>query len=252
MRAIFYAVLAFLAAPDILACQCGDKPTPTEAMGSALSVFDGTVVRRTPVLARAREETLVVDRYEFIVHHTWIGSGETRRSLLQGFTNCDSSFTVGTRYLVFTHEGFWGAPPNSSICLPTQIVTDTSPALAELGPAYPLSPLIPVDVETRLQTRIRHCRASFLAGAMLTRALFAHPRKAARSSLSYLVSSFLFVTAAAVGAGYCLIRRRFRLLVLGTLPLIALLGLFLVLQGYVFLRSHPLWWYLIDYNPWGV
>ena len=252
MRAILLISLALLAAPDLLACQCGNRPTPTEAMGSALSVFDGTVVRRIPVLARIKEGTIVVDRYEFVVHQVWLGPGEPRRALLQGFTNCDSSFTVGARYLVFTGENLWGVPPNSSICLPTQLIREGTPALAELGPAFPLSPVSPVGIETRFQTRSRHLRAAFLTGLMLTKEFATHPREASRSLLPYLVSSLLCITAVAAAVAYCLVRRRLRLLLFAAIPFVGLAGLIVVLQGYIFLRSRPLLWYLIDYYPGGV
>jgi hypothetical protein len=252
MRALFFLLSTALLARDLAACQCGRRPSPTEAMGRAVAVFDGTVIRRTPVLVPSQGVLTLVDEFEFVVHQTWLGPGDTHQVLRQGFSNCDSGFVVGKRYLVFTEVGIPNDPPTSSICLPTQPFATAAPALAELGPGFSLVSDTPVRAESTWQVNVRHVRASFLAGIAVLRESARRPREAIGEFGVCLAPLVLASAGVAVFCVHCLRRRRARLLLLSLLPLIALLALSFVLGGYLYMRTNGFFWRFIDYLPGGV
>ncbi len=252
MRTLILLLVLLLGARSTLACQCGSEPTPTEALSRSVAVFDGTVIRRDPVLARSESYTTVVDQYEFLVHNVWIGEGHPRRKLLQGFTNCDSGFVVGARYLVFAEARRDTATPVSSICLPTQGFQRASSALAELGPGFPVSPVQATAPESSRRAAFRHIKASFLTSVMLLRESVLSPREALRPLWPHLVSNLLGLAPLVAVVAYTVRRRRPILLLTWGVPALAFLVALFLLEGYLFLRARPLWWYLIDYIPGGV
>lgn len=97
----------------------------------------------------------------------------------------------------------------------------------------------------------RHIRAAFLAGLLLTREASDHPRKALRALWPYWASSLLAAAAALTLFVFLIARRRLRLLLLLLVPILGAFALLIVAEGHAFLRSHPLWWRLIDHSPWG-
>ncbi len=252
MRALTLLFGLLLGTRTVLGCQCGSKPTPTEAMSRSVAVFDGTVVRRNPVLARIESDTTVVDEYAFLVHHVWLGPGDSQRVLQQGFTNCDSGFAVGSRYLVFAEDRRGTVTPVSSVCLPTQLLERATSALAELGPGYPVSPVRAAPPESSRRATLRHAKASFLTSAMLLREIVSSPREALHTLWPYLLANLLGLALLISVLAYTVVRRRPVLLLTWVMPVLALLAALFVLEGYLFLRARPLWWHVIDYIPGGV
>jgi hypothetical protein len=193
-----------------------------------------------------------VERHEFVVHEAWRGVSAEQIVLIQGLSNCSSRFQVGSRYLVFARpdypEAGTGSPLTSSICLPTQPFEAAQSALADLGPGLRLAPVQPVPAESPTRRRLRHLRASLLCGVGLTGSVFTFPSWAYEHQWAVFFLGPATVVFAFCALLYCAVRRRPRLLTVITLPVLALAAILLTVQGFLFIRSMPLWWYLIDYS----
>jgi hypothetical protein len=240
----------------VSACQCGRVPSPLEALPLSTAVFDGTVLRRTPVLLRVNNLLAVVEQHEFVVHEAWRGVSAEQIVLIQGLSNCSSRFQVGSRYLVFARpdypEAGTGSPLTSSICLPTQPFEAAQAALADLGQGLRLAPVQPGPAESPARRRLRHLRASFLCGVGLTGSVFTFPSWAYEHERVIFFLGPAAVVFAFCALLYCAVRRRPQLFGVITLPVLALAAILLTAQGFLFIRySMPLWWYLIDYSPVG-
>ena len=249
---LFLAIIVLLRSWPAFACQCGSVPTPREALQKADTVFAGTVASRTPVLVRAFGELIVAERDVFLVRATWAGTSAPRMTLLQGLTNCSRFFAVGQSYLVFASREA-GAPADltSTICLPTQPFARAGVALAEIGPPVASWPQSPRPTESYTHRTLRHGYASFLCGVVLLRA---HVRPF-QYSYGSLICVFLIAPAAiliALGVVlYLLLRRRFHAVAWLAVPIVVFVLLSVVFEGYMYLRSYPPAWYLLDRLPNG-
>lgn len=223
------------------ACQCGILPSALQALPESAAVFDGTVIDRTPFLARIDGYLMVLERTDFVVHQEWRGPSQDNLAIVTGFGNCDFLFDVGSRYLVFaksTRRSRDGL--ESSICLPTSPFNYAAQSLADLGPGRALEPHCTSATESLSARYRRVAHSSFLWGVSTSASLFNGPMPSrsplqVRFLLAPLVGLSTLVAAAALA-----FRRRFRVLALAA-PLVLLAAvLSLALQGYIAIRSDPL------------
>ncbi len=251
MRCAHLVLPLLLTARALGACQCGDRPSALEALPRSESVFDGTVVRRVPFLARVGGYFGVLERYDFVVHEVWRGAGGPRVSLVEGFGNCDRHFTTGSRYLVFARRNSEERPDlglGSSICLPTAPFQASSRAISDLGPGLPVEAAV-VSPESSLQRLRHHTHTAVLWGIATSFALVTAQADITPRSYPVLLIAPVGLVLAALFAVLLAVRRRWRLLGAIALPLILASVLLFGLQGLLFVRSAPLLWWALDINP---
>jgi len=251
MRVPLLAALLLLCSRVVSACQCGEVPPPLEALSRSVAVFDGTAVSRTPVLRRLLGETVIVEEYAFAVHQSWLGVTRDHFTLVQGFSNCDSHFVIGSRYLVFAVQERYAATPTSGICLPTQAYANASAALKDLGAGLALSSPTSTAPETPGHAIARKIHVSFLAGVALTSQVFTFPRWIIENVWPAFLLGSLALLIAVATLSACLLRRRVRLAGALAMPLVLFAAICITIEGYVVLRAFPLWWHLIDFVPPG-
>lgn len=257
MRYLVLLLLSVVSWKSAAACQCGEIPRPEVALANCDAVFDGILLRRTPVLVRTilggEKFLMVFEENEFLMLQAWRSAGTRTMVLLQGVTNCSSHFTLQRRYLVFAQSGReLPGRFSSSICLPTQSIENATRALARLGPASRVYPVPALTPETRSRGLARHGRAALLLGVAATVSCIESPATALRQSGPVLLLGPFAVVLAASVLLLLAIRRRFRLFALLLVPDLFLVAFAFLLEGYLLIRSIPLLWYLLDFRPGAV
>ncbi len=248
-KALLPSIVVFRAWSAV-GCQCGYMPTAREALQTADVVFAGTVVSRTPVLVRVLGDLIVAERDEFLVQASWRGTGAQRIALLQGLSNCSNYFEVGKRYLVFADRDA-GVPGGftSTICSPTRPLSSAEVAVPDIGQPLASSPQSDQLTEGWIRRSWRHGYASLLCGIWLIRAHV----QVFRYSHGWSTHILLIAPAAMLVGfsvlAYFVVRRKFHLVAWLALPIIGLVTISVVVEGYLFLRSYPLCWYLLDRLP---
>ena len=235
-----------LAARFADACQCGSRPSPLEALPGSAAVFDGTVIGRTPFLARVDGYLMVLERNDFVVHEVWRGSSQHDLAIVTGFGDCDLLFDVGSRYLVFAMAAQRSSVGlESSICLPTRPFDLSAQALAELGPGLVLVPRSTFAAESRSARFRRVAHSSFLWGVSTSASLVYGPAPSgSRLQFRFLLAPL--VSLLTLAAAFALVfRRHLRALALAAPLLLLAAVLSLALQGYIVIRSDPLLSYWI-------
>jgi hypothetical protein len=259
MRIFVLLLLATAYCKPAVACQCGEMPPPDVAVATCDAVFDGILVRRTPVLRRelsleGSRFLMVFEENEFLVLQSWRAPDKPTVLLLQGATNCSSHFTLQHRYLVFAQSGReLPRHLSSTICLPTAPIEEAASALSQLGPPNRTNPVPTVVTETHLRRFTRHCRASLLFGVAATVLCIESPATVLRQSQPLFLLGPLAVILATCVPTFLAIRRRFRLSILSLLPALMLVGTALLVQGYLLIRTQNMYmlWYLLDITPGG-
>lgn len=119
----------------INACSCGSFAGPKEAMADATAVFQGTVVKRVPLLMRYEDFYVPIERYTFAVERIWKGTRDKEIVVYEGAGNCSNFFSTGVSYLVYAiPHGILKNQLYSHKCGPTKESVYANTDVTEIGP----------------------------------------------------------------------------------------------------------------------
>ena len=241
MRITLLTALLVLLPNVASGCSCGSRLSALEALPLVSAVFDGTALSRTPFLARVDGSLTVLERTDFVVHQAWRGPNTDRLSLVTGFGNCDFLFQVGSRYVVFASLGErQDLGLSSSICLPTSSVRHASRLLADLGPGLSFAPARSQFSEASSARVLRITRSSLLWGFISSLSAVNRPDWAPPLPLHTYVLGPIAAIIALVLSILLAFRRRFRLLAVLGMPVLAFVFLAFAAQGYLFILNSNL------------
>ena len=175
-----FVALALLLCRSSFACSCAAYPSPREARTDAHAVFEGTVVRRWPVLRR--DPTLgvlvPVQRYLFSIRRAWKGVTSSQIEIVQGTSNCSWRFDTGRTYLVFAvpHDSAAGELDAFKCAGPTGEAASNENTIQALGaPTLALSPAT-VTTPSAIARAAQHIAVYFWSGIAVILASPQRPR----------------------------------------------------------------------------